>query len=250
SMGSQLPPSVRAAPWFSLASPQAAWRVSRLLTCSYNPHNRHDGSALALTYSLRRRSCRVMGALVISPLPPLVEDIRCSKAPSLHGRYPLPRYSEPRRRRLVFRRFPGVAGYTTDLLHHFSRWDEDGFSSCSTCPCHRAAPNPPAGVTDRFGQPTAWHAAFAPDQRARPPESFFCRGHHWVHLRCGPVTRSPSRRWLGRSASSASFPPRMRPKLQRFLTFPPVGLSPTEHVCLSWTHWSANTPFGRFLRGS
>ena len=64
----------------------------------------------------------------------------------------------------------------------------------------------------------------------------FCRGHHWVHLRCGPVTRSPSRRWLCRSASSVSFPPRMRPKLRRFLTFPPVGLSPTEHASLSWTH--------------
>src|SRR5262249_3441762 len=70
---------------------------------------------------------------------------------------------------------------------------------------------------------------------------FFCRGHHWVHLRCGPVTRSPSRRWLRRSASSVSFPPRMRPKLRRFLTFPPVGLSPTEHASLSWTHWFAKT---------
>src|SRR5262245_59260243 len=73
----------------------------------------------------------------------------------------------------------------------------------------------------------------------------FFRGHHWVHLRCGPVTRSPSRRWLGRSASSASFPPRMRPKLRRFLTFPPVGLSPTEHVCLFWTHSCAKNSAGK-----
>src|SRR5262249_6016314 len=41
----------------------------------------------------------------------------CSKAPSLHGRYPLPRYDEPGRHRLAFGRFPGVAGYTTELLH-------------------------------------------------------------------------------------------------------------------------------------
>src|SRR5882762_11824063 len=116
-----------------------------------------------------------------------------------------------------------------------TRWDEDGFSSCSTCPCHRAAPNHPAGVSDCLGQPTACHVAFAPRERARPPGSF-CRGHHWVHLRCGPVTRSPSRGWLGRSASSVSFPPRMRPKLRRFLTLPPVGLTPTEHASLSWTH--------------
>jgi hypothetical protein len=29
-----------------------------------------------------------MGVFVIAPLPPLEEDIGCSKAPSLHGRYP------------------------------------------------------------------------------------------------------------------------------------------------------------------
>src|ERR1035441_6741294 len=40
------------------------------------------------------------------------------------------------------------------------------------------------------------------------------RVHLWVYLRCGPVTRSPSRGWLCQSASSVSFPPRMRPKLQ------------------------------------
>ena len=36
---------------------------------------------------------------------------------------------------------------------------------------------------------------------------FFCRGHLWVHLCYGPVTRSPSSRWLCQSASSVSFPP-------------------------------------------
>src|ERR1700687_4781929 len=46
---------------------------------------------------------------------------------------------------------------------------------------------------------------------------------------------SPSPRWLCRSASSVSFPPRMRPKLRRFLTLPPVGPAPTEHASLSWT---------------
>jgi len=28
-----------------------------------------------------------------------------------------------------------------------SRGGEDGFSSCSACPCHRAVPNHPAGVS-------------------------------------------------------------------------------------------------------
>ena len=89
------------------------------------------------------------------------------------GVTPLRRYYEPSRRRLVFGRFPGSPGYTTYLAPPISRRDEDGFSSCSTCPCHRAAPNHPAGVIDRLGQPAACHAAFAPKQRARPPEYYF-----------------------------------------------------------------------------
>ena len=43
---------------------------------------------------------------------------------------------------------------------------------------------------------------------------YFSRGHWWVHSRHAPVTRSPSRRWLGQVASSASFPPRRQPKLR------------------------------------
>jgi len=42
------------------------------------------------------------------------------------------------------------------------RWDEDGFSSCSTCPCHRAAPNHPAGVASCLGQPTACPCCLRP----------------------------------------------------------------------------------------
>ena len=57
----------------------------------------------------------------------------------------------------------------------------------------------------------------------------------WVHLHCGPVTRSPSRRWLCRSASPDSFPPLLRPKL-RGSDFFPGGLHPTGHASLCWTH--------------
>src|SRR5947199_8435073 len=46
------------------------------------------------------------------------------------------------------------------------------------------------------------------------------RGHLWVHFRCGPVTRSPSQGRLCRLASSASFPPRMQPKLRGSDSFP------------------------------
>ncbi len=49
----------------------------------------------------------------------------------------------PSRHRLAFDRFPGFAGYTIYLAPPISRWDEDGFSSCLACPCHRAAPTTP-----------------------------------------------------------------------------------------------------------
>src|SRR5262249_39798030 len=171
-----------------------------------------------------------MGAFVISPLPPCLEDVRCSKAPLLHGCYPLPRYYEPGRRRLVFSRFPGGTGYTAALLHRFL----GGTRTVSPVAQHHPVTALP--LTTPPGSQTASGSARSAMLPSPPPRglglrSFFsCRGHHWVHVRCGPVTRSPSQGWLRRSASSVSFPSRMRPKLQRFLTFPPAGLSPAEHV--------------------
>src|SRR6516162_7549174 len=127
-------------------------------------------------YSLRLRSCRLMGAFVISPLPPFLIKTACAAGPLCSaGITPLRRYYGPGRHRLVFDRFPGLAGYTTYLAPPISRWDEDGFSSCSTCPCHRAAPTTPPVVPQRIGQFASCHAAFAPTERARPPGSFVSR---------------------------------------------------------------------------
>ena len=53
-----------------------------------------------------------------------------------------------------------------------------------------------------------------PEAGGSASRSIVFRGHLWVYLRCGPVTRLPSRGWLCQSASSVSFPPRMRPKLR------------------------------------
>ena len=100
-------------------------------------------------------------------------DIGAARLLGSTGITPLRRYYEPSRRRLVFGRFPGCPGYTAYLAPPISRRDEDGFSRCSACPCHCAAPTHPAGVTDRLRQPAVCHAAFAPKQRAQPPESFF-----------------------------------------------------------------------------
>src|SRR3954447_11843887 len=64
-------------------------------------------------YSLRLRSCRLMGAFVISPLPPLLNQTRYAARPLGSASITPPlRYYGPSRRRLAFSRFPGCAGYT------------------------------------------------------------------------------------------------------------------------------------------
>ncbi len=89
-------------------------------------------------------------------------------------------------------------------FRHLSWRDEEGFSSCSICPCHRTVPTTPpechvASVSPR-------HAMLpSPRSRGLGLRIFILfRGHLWVYFRYGPVTRSPSLRWLCRSASSAS----------------------------------------------
>jgi hypothetical protein len=181
-------------------------------------------SAFAVTHSRCLRSCSVLGGFIKPPLLSFLTPTSVQQGSfALRA---LPRFiatASPAATVSSSADFPGSPVIGPTWLRRFLGRDEDGFSSCSTCPCHRAAPDHPAGVTDHFGQPVVCHAAFARRERARPPELISCRGHHWVHLRCGPVTRSPSRRWLGRSASSASFPPRMRPKLRRSLTLSSGG---------------------------
>src|SRR5437868_12238361 len=70
-MASNVTPSIPGAPSFCLAIAYAARRVSILQTWTYSPQKRQDGSAFALTYSLRLRSCKSMDASVISSLPSL-----------------------------------------------------------------------------------------------------------------------------------------------------------------------------------
>jgi len=105
---------------------------------------RQDSSAFTLTYILRLRSCRRTGDFIISPLPPfLTEKLRAAGPLRSAGITPLHRYYGPSRHRLAFSSLPGTPGYRTYLAPPISRWGEDGFSSCSACPCHRAAPTTP-----------------------------------------------------------------------------------------------------------
>src|SRR6266478_12756 len=121
-MASKVTPSIPGAPSFSLAISYAARRVSILQTWTYIPQNRQDGSAFALTYILRLRSCKSMDAFVISSLPfPMLETLQMAGPLCSADITPLHRYYGPSRHPLVFGRFPGFAGYTAGptLLRRF-----------------------------------------------------------------------------------------------------------------------------------
>jgi hypothetical protein len=85
--------------------------------------------------------------IVISSLPSLwSEALQTAGSLGSTAVTPLRRYYEPNRHPLAFDRFPGVTGYTIYLAPPISRWDEEGFSSCLACPCHRAVAFHPAEV--------------------------------------------------------------------------------------------------------
>jgi hypothetical protein len=67
------------------------------------------------------------------------------------GITPLQRYCTPIRHPLAFDPLPGFAGYRIYLAPGISPRDEEGFSSCSACPCQRAV-----AIT-----PPEWSAASA-----------------------------------------------------------------------------------------
>ena len=143
-------------------------------------------------YSLRLRSCRSMDAFIMSPLPPMLSKPSCAVRPLRStGVTPLHHYYEPRRHRLAFGRFPGKTGYTAYLAPAISAWGEDGFSSCLACPCHRAIPTTPA---EGYASTVSLRRTLLPSLHHRELglHGYICRGHPWVHLRYGPVTRSPS----------------------------------------------------------
>ena len=146
-----------------------------------------------------------MGAFVISPLPPLLLESLQTAGPLRSADItPLPRYYGPLRHPLVFHRFPRVSGYTASRSADFAT-GRGGFLQLLNMPLSPCCPYYPAGVSRRCLRPEAGGSV---------SRSIVFRGHLWVYLRCGPVTRSPSRGWLCQSASSVSFPPRMRPKLR------------------------------------
>src|SRR5208282_1573496 len=103
---------------------------------------------------------------------PLLETLQMAGPLGSTDTTPLHRYCGPSRHPLVFGRLPGFAGYTTYLAPVISRRDEEGFSSCSACPCHRAVASTPPRSRCRVSQISAPHAAFALRLQARLSDSF------------------------------------------------------------------------------
>ena len=211
-MASNVTPSLPGAPSFFLAIAYAACSVSILQTWTYSPQNRQDGSAFALTYILRLRSCKLMGAFVISPLPSMLsEELQHSRAPSLRGRYPASSLLRTRPTPSRLRPISRVPGYTAYLAPPISRRDEEGFSSCLARPCHRAVATTPPEWVQPHQSVSADPCCLRPSLRARPPGL--------------ALSRPPLRSLALRPGDS---PPSLRMALSigfRILGFPPHLLS-------------------------
>src|SRR5208282_1283021 len=143
-MASKVTPSSPGAPSFCLASAYASRSVSILQTWTYSPQNRQDVSAFALTYILRRRSCKNMDVFVIPSLPSLwSEKAPTAGPPRSTAVTPLPRYYGPILHPLAFDHLPGLAGYRIYLAPTFFSSGRGGLLQLlgmSLSPCCRIPP--------------------------------------------------------------------------------------------------------------
>ena len=167
----------------------------------------------------------------------MVGDATSSRAPLLHGHYSASfRYYGPDRHPLAFDRLPGCAGYTIYPTPAISRRGEEGFSSCSACPCHRAVASHPAEVkeplqSDFFGSP----CCTSPSRCGLGLRGYALSRPHsrLLSLRPGGSSVSP------RETLSIGFRVLVsrHPAIQTtgLLTFAPAGLSPAEHARAGFT---------------
>src|SRR5438874_1977309 len=134
----------------------------------YSPQKRQAASAFALTYRLFLRSCKPMGAFVISPLPSVLsEPLQSAGLLRSTDIAPLLRYYESLRHPLAFHRLPGFPVIRLPCSADFAtgRGGLLQLLSASLPSCCRYHP---ARVVRRVGQPATFHAAFTPQLRARP----------------------------------------------------------------------------------
>ena len=171
----------------------------------------------------------------LAPASHVVGGVPNSRAPSLHGHYPassLLRTPPPPSRLPPTSRCRRLYGLPCSADFATGRGGLLQLLDVSLSPCCRSHP---AGVTRRVSQTATVHAAFALTVAGSASGASHFRGHLCVHLRYGPVTRSPSRGWLCRWASEHSVS--LLPAIQAtgLLALTPAGLTPAEHASLRWT---------------
>src|SRR5260370_8839882 len=136
-------------------SPQTPGRLSLRLDV-YSPPQ---------VLQIHGRLCHVVLAFLITG------ETTNSRAPLLHGHCSassLIRTHPPPSRLRSISRLSRL--YDLPCSGDFSR-DEEGFSSCLVCPCHRAVPSTPPTQRCRIAQISSPHAAFPLRLRARPSVS-------------------------------------------------------------------------------
>ena len=149
-----------------------------------------------------------------------------SRVPSLHESYLasslLRTRPPPSRRQPISRGMPVIR---PTLLHRFL----DGTRTASPVSQRilvTVLPLPPrrseSTRRSEFVDPCCLH----PNTESSASGDILCRGHLWVHLRCGPVTRSPSSRWLRQSASDHSVSLLSATQATGLLTLALAGLTP------------------------
>ena len=149
-----------------------------------------------------------------------------SRAPWLHGRYPasslLRAPPPPSRRQPISRGMPVIR---PTLLRRFL-----GGTRTASPVAQRilvtVLPLPPRRSESTCRSGFVDPCCLKLKQRKLGLRSHLCRGHLWVHLRCGPVTRSPSRRWLCQSASDHLVSLLSATQATGLLTLALAGLAP------------------------
>jgi hypothetical protein len=169
----------------------------------------------------------------------LSEALPNSRAPSLRGHYPASSLFRarppPSRRRPLSRErrlygLPGSADFATGR-GGFRHWPDVSWS-----PCHRS--HPAGRASPRQPDCDVPCCLRAKSKRSASGALRF-RGYLCVHSRYGPATRSHPLRWFRRWAPGARFPSPLPSKLRGPLALVPVGLPPTEHLCLWLAHFPA-----------
>src|SRR2546425_12956975 len=140
-----------------------------------------------------------MGVVIMPPLPPMSsEEVQNSRVPSLHGHYPassLLRTRPPPSRRRPISRDPRLYARPDSADFAAVRGGFPQLLDASVSPCCRSKPrrSAPPRQPDCVG-PCCLHGVI--DRSAS--RLLDLSGPTHVHLRYGPVTRSPSVRWLCR----------------------------------------------------